>query len=254
MAEENKQQEVNSDADVQRQVAEDMRLNAIVKSHVGRQLKPVLEALEKLNKRFDDSGKQAGAQDGASGDDKQRSADGKFQGKPDPEVARLRQELEAVKRSQQEALERAQRAEDAAAAKTMRDRMRVQLERGGIKDANHLEVLLTYLEKSNLRKGDDGVTRFASKRSRMKGAPAEELEYDDIDAGVVDWLQTAMAQSFLPAPTARRDQQAQQQASRRAPVAKKYDKPAQSDAEMHRRFQEQMEARGVDIVATLRGE
>jgi len=58
-----------------------------------------------------------------------------------------------------------------------------------------------YLKSTALRSSEDGSTRLVVKRARSAGVQPTALEYDDLSAGVADWLQDPANGAFLPPPT-----------------------------------------------------
>ena len=118
-----------------------------------------------------------------------------------------------------------------------------------MKGARATAVIALMRESGALRFDDDGKPELVVKRSRSKGAAAEELAFD-LSAGVDDWAKTPDAAEFLPAPTKTQSgAPPSQQNGRRAP--QKYAAPPVTDAEAVRRTAEQLESQGVNVNAIL---
>jgi hypothetical protein len=110
------------------------------------------------------------------------------------EIAELRKRLDDTEKARQG--EADARRRDAA-----QGRLRSLLEEKGIRK-EALGVLVTALSADgSLRYDEEGKPLLAVKRSRAKGASAEEYVFDDLQSGVEDWIKTDVAAAFIKAPT-----------------------------------------------------
>lgn len=146
----------------------------------------------------------------------------------------LEQQLADLKRQAEE--ERASRLrieED-----RRRDATRAQL-RKHLEDANVrpelLDMVLSHWEATGTLRYDEGKPLVSVKRSRSKNAPEEEITFDDLRAGVDDFVKSPMAAVLLKPP-----QSVQQAASisRPAGPVRTYERPAQSEEEAAARLVE----------------
>lgn len=174
--------------------------------------------------------------------------------KADPEVLKLREKLDALEKKNAEAEQRARAVEERSRKDSARATLREALEAKGIKGARARAVIADLEHSGALRFTDEGLPELAIKRSRMKGAPAEELAFDDLAAGIEDWSKTNDAAEFLPPPST-----VTTNAARRAPVTPTPRGPATpatpatpdrspSDAEVV----QQLARQGIDIDALVR--
>lgn len=168
---------------------------------------------------------------------------------PDPKLKLALEKLEQLERKAQEAESRARQVEVAAQQDRARATVRSQLETLGIKGVRAAAVM-AHLEASKaLRFDDEGKASIAVKRSRATKAPAEELAFEDLAAGVADWSKTDEAREFLPPPAAAAAR-AQAGGTRAAPP--RFDKPAATADEALARTVAQLQAAGVDVDAAFR--
>lgn len=121
--------------------------------------------------------------------------------KADPEVVKLREQLDKLTRSQAESEARAKAAEQKAARDTVHAQLKESLAQKGVTGARARAVIAD-LETSGALKFDEesGQYTLSVKRPRAKGAKAEELVFDDLAAGLDDWTKTPDAAEFLPPP------------------------------------------------------
>ncbi len=119
-------------------------------------------------------------------------------GKPDPAVAKLREELDGLKKKYEDAEKRARDTEDKARIDrthgTLRERLVGAKVRPELLDAAHL--LLT---TRALKFDDAGNPVVTVKRVRERNKAAEAVEFN-LDDGIADWLKSDEAKPFLPAP------------------------------------------------------
>lgn len=169
----------------------DTRLNAAITGHMKR----AQTAWEKaLDERL---AKLAPAPETKPTD---RAPDGPAQ-KADPEVLKLREQVEKLTRQAEEAARARAAVEDKARRDAARGELRGALEAKGVKGARATAVLAMLEHSGALRFTDEGAAELVIKRARTKGARAEELAFDDLAAGIEDWTKTADAAEFLPAPS-----------------------------------------------------
>lgn len=209
------------------------KLNAAVTAHAKR-----LE--ERFNKALDERFAKLSP---PKGDEKpeDKPAGGT---KADPEVARLREQVEKLTKQSADADAARLAAERRAIKDATHTQLREQLDGMGIKGAKARAVIHD-LEASGALKlnPESGAYELAVKRPRSKGARAEELTYDDLGAGLKDWSQTDDAREFLPAQQSAQ----QQQGGRRAPGVLPPRTPgAQGDATTSRRASPADAARALD--------
>jgi hypothetical protein len=172
----------------------DTKLNAAISGHLKR-------ALGGLDKTIADVVAKAVA--GLAPKPEDRPAGDAPAAKPDPAVARLQAEIEALKKRGEEAETRERHAVLTARKDRTRAEVLTHLDAKGVKGARARAVLADLEASGALRFEEDGTPKLAVKRVRSatKGASAEELEFDDLRAGVDDWTRTDDAREFLPAPT-----------------------------------------------------
>lgn len=139
--------------------------------------------MKRLEKRFDE---KIGAR---GGDEEQAAVTTQPAKKPtaSAEVAELRKMLEDER----------SRARMSEATKVLTEK----LTEAGIKPGLQKFVIghLLHTEKA-LAFDEGGNAKFTVRRSRAAGTPVEEIEFDDLGAGVNDWLKGDDAKHFLPAP------------------------------------------------------
>lgn len=237
--------------DDEKQIEADARLNAIVKSHLRRELKAFTQQLDAIKAAIAEKPKtETPAEEG-----KGRGPDGKFTSdKADPQVKALMDAQARIERELKEERDRRVALETKAKKDSIRGIIRAQLEEAGVK-GKRLDAAVIMLEQQNLVEQEGGEPIFKVARSRAKGGPVEEMEFDKLHEGVQDWLKSPDAADFLPAPTipnqGNRAAVRSGQQSGRQPV---YDKPARSFDEAIRRTAEQLAAKGVDITEALKGD
>lgn len=119
----------------------------------------------------------------------------------DPEVIRLREQVEKLTKQSDDERKQRLTVEEKSRKDSARTLLREQFEAKGIKGAR-AAALISHMEGTGaLRFDEDGRPLLAVKRSRAKGAAAEEYEFDDFKAGVEDWTKTSEAEEFLPPQT-----------------------------------------------------
>lgn len=208
------------------------KLNAAVTAHAKR-----LE--ERFNKALDEKlAKLAPPKTDDKPDEKPAGG-----AKTDPEVARLREQVEKLTKQSADAEAARMKAEQKAARDATHTALREQLDGLGVKGPKARAVIHDLEASGQLRLNTEtGAYELVVKRARTKGARAEELTYDDLGAGLKDWSQTDDAKEFLPA-----QQSAQQQGARRAPGALPPRVPGpQGDANSARRASPADAARTLD--------
>ena len=170
-------------------------ITAHLKRHAASQEKALADTIAKALEPL--KGGQGGEGQGAREQPAQTAA------KADPEVARLREQVEKLTKQSADADAARAKAEQKAARDATHAALREQLDGLGIKGARARAVIHD-LEASNaLRLNEEtGAYELAVKRPRSKGARPEELTYDDLAAGLKDWSQTDDAREFLPAQQA----------------------------------------------------
>jgi hypothetical protein len=121
--------------------------------------------------------------------------------KADPEVLKMREQLEKLTRSQAESEARAKAAEQKAARDATHATLREQLDSMGIKGPRARAVIHDLEASGMLKLSESGVYELTVKRARAKGAKAEELVFEDLADGLKDWALTEDAREFLPPPS-----------------------------------------------------
>lgn len=132
----------------------------------------------------------------------QQSADeGVGKGQKDSKTAELERQLAQMKKQLDEA-ERARREEAEARRRTeTRAAARAALEAKGVRKELLDLTLDALMANGTIRFEEDGRAVMVVKRSRAKGAAAEEQIFDDLADGVADWVQTETAAALIKAPT-----------------------------------------------------
>lgn len=179
-----------------------------------------------------------------------RPADG-AQGaaKADPEVIKLREQLDKLQRQADEDRKARAAVEEKSRREAARASIREALAAKGITGARARAVIADLEASGSIRFTEDGVPELVVKRARTKGSRAEELAFDDLAAGVEDWSKSDDAKEFLPATTA-----TQTAAPRRAglpltprvPSAQATDRVL-SDDERAEAAAKQLESSGIDV-------
>jgi len=239
----------DSPNDDEKQAELDQKLNAVVKSHLRRELKAL--NLDQSIQAAITKAMEAQAAAVKPEEGKGRTADGKFTSeKVDPQVKALMDAQARIERELKEERDRRISLEVKAKKEAIRAQMRTGLEAKGIK-GKRLEAAVIMLENQNLieQEGGDPVFRYA--RSRGKGAPVEEMDFD-ISSGIQDWLNGPDAADFLPAPTVNAQRTGNQVNRTGQPKKPVYDKPAKTVEEMMRRTTEQLAALGIDASEALK--
>lgn len=137
------------------------------------------------------------------------------------------QKLADLQRRLDEADAKARKAEDDRRKDQTRGQLSQHLKTAGVRD-ELLDMVVTHWEaKGVLKYDEDGKPLVSVKRSRTKNGPEEEMTFDDLKAGVDDFVKSASAAVLLKPPATH--QQAQQ-GGKSGPV-RTYDRPAQSEEE-----------------------
>lgn len=174
-------------------------INAAVTSQLKRHLKDVVtkadlesvsaSLVEKvtaaLPKPEPDEGKKGGKQPG-----------------DDPEVAKLRKDLEAMKAQHAEATKRAQETERTAKVKETVAQIGTLLDGGldpKLKVRGEYRDLLLEHFGGRVKVLDDGAVVVKSRRAPSKGLPEEDVDLP-ADEAVRDWFKSEKAKAYLPAP------------------------------------------------------
>jgi hypothetical protein len=249
MAEEQKNQDQHDD-DIAKQAESDAKLNAVVKSHLRRELKAFQDQFGAL-KNLDQSiaAAVAKALETKPADDKKAD---KSAEKGDPQIKLLMEKHEKLERELKESRDRAAALETKAKKDGIRAQIKAALEAKGIK-GTYQKVLVTQMEAENVREDEEGNVRFAVSRSRSKGSPVEELEFD-INTGIEDWCKTDDASDFLPPPKkfdAPVRGAAQKPVLNRRPESRSGTATELSEAEAAKRTAQMLEAKGINWTAIL---
>lgn len=159
-----------------------------------------------------------------------RPADG-AQGaaKADPEVIKLREQLDKLTRQADEDRKARTLVEEKSRRENARTAIREALAAKGITGAKARAVIADLEASGAVRFSEDGVPELVIKRARMKGSRAEDFAFDDIAAGVEDWSKSDDAKEFLPA-----QQPASAPARRGRPIPRHAKRPRSRFARRHR--------------------
>ena len=199
------EQDQGDDLDAKIAAAVDARLNAAITSHMKRlkgdldkSLAPITKAMAKLSAAEPQGGaggQGAGAQQG-------QQAQGAA-ARVDPELAKLREQFDALKREAEENRKARETAERSALRDKVHGELRQHLEGLGVKGAMARAVIHD-LEASGALAFDPETNGYqlTVKRARSKGARAEAVAFTEFADAVKDWSQTDEAREFLPANTA----------------------------------------------------
>lgn len=146
----------------------------------------------------------AKAGDGKTGDKK--TDDGKAED-PDEQKRSNKTRIEALEKQLAEeraAREASDKQRKQQAIDNAKDRQRQalisQLEAKGVKGAKARALVRDMELEGQLKFDAEAKARLLVKRSRIEGEPAELQEFDDLEAGVADWVKTKAAEEWLPAP------------------------------------------------------
>jgi hypothetical protein len=173
--------------------------------------------------------------------------------KADPEVIKLREQLDKLTRQADEDRKARAAVEEKSRRENARTSIREALAAKGITGARARAVIAD-LEASNaVRFTEDGVPELVIKRARMKGSRAEELAFDDLAAGIEDWSKSDDAKEFLPATTVqtaapRRAGSATTSPARASSAATSHDR-ALTDDERAEAAAKHLEANGLDVAS-----
>lgn len=140
----------------------------------------------------------------------------------------LEQQLADLKRQVDEERTSRLRIEDERRRDTTRGQLRKHLEGANVRP-ELLDMVLSHWEATGtLKYDDDGKALVTVKRSRTKGAPEEEMTFDDLKQGVEDFVKLPMAAVLIKPPES--VQRAQQQGAAQNGV-RTFARPAQSEEE-----------------------
>lgn len=171
--------------------------------------------------------------------------------KADPEVIKLREQLDKLTRQADEDRKARAAIEEKSRREAARTAIREALAAKGITGAKARAVIADLEASGAVRFTEDGVPELVIKRARMKGSRAEELAFDDIAAGIEDWSKSDDAKEFLPAqqPAAAQPRRATPLSpTARATPAALGNRPL-SDDERAEAAAKQLEAHGVDVTS-----
>lgn len=169
--------------------------------------------------------------------------------KADPEVLKLRDQVERLQRQAEEATRARADAEQRARRDGARAQLREALEAKGVKGARARAVIADLEAQGAVRFDEEtGAASLVLKRVRTKGASAQELAFDDLAAGIDDWSKSPDAAEFLPAPqtatTPRRPGAPQTATTQRTGPAR-----PQTDDEIAEAVAQDLERQGVDVAS-----
>jgi hypothetical protein len=185
----------------------DVRVNKAISSHLKRELPKLGETisalvLSKLKPAGDEDGDQDGEGGETGGEQQaqggQRSPDGKFKGKVDPELDRrmraLEKETAAAKKRAEEAEKKQAEMEARRRTDEENDLSQKALLALGIKDDVQLEAALMFHRgKGRIARDEDGKPVFVR---RDKDGDEERVP---LDQGLREWGKSDEAKRFLPA-------------------------------------------------------
>lgn len=169
------------------------------------------------------------------------------QPKPEPEDGKgkgdstkdkiYEQKLVDLQRRLDEADAKTRKAEDDRRRDTTRGQLRQHLENSNVRK-ELLDMVVTYWEANGtLRYDEEGKPLVSVKRSRSKNAAEEEMTFDDLKAGVEDFVKRADAAVLLKPPSSINGNTA---AGGKPGQIRTYDKPAQSEEEAASRMAEML--------------
>lgn len=174
---------------------DDAALNAKINAAITAHMKRATTAFEK--QLADTVAKLAPAREEKPADKPADGAQGAA--KADPEVIKLREQLDKLTRQADEDRKARAAVEEKSRRENARTAIREALAAKGITGAKARAVIADLEASSAVRFTEDGVPELVIKRARMKGSRAEELAFDDIAAGIEDWSKSDDAKEFLPA-------------------------------------------------------
>lgn len=123
--------------------------------------------------------------------------------KADPEVMKLREQVEKLQRQAEEATRARTETEQRSRRESARAQLREALDAKGVKGAKARAVIADLEAQGAVRFDEEtGTASLVLKRVRTKGARAEELAFEDLAAGIEDWAKSPDAAEFLPPPQA----------------------------------------------------
>ena len=119
----------------------------------------------------------------------ERSVDG-AQGaaKADPEVIKLREQIDKLTRQADEDRKARATVEERSRRENARAAIREALAAKGVTGAKARAVIADLEASGAVRFSDEGAPELVIKRARTKGTRAEELAFDDLAAGIEDWV------------------------------------------------------------------
>jgi hypothetical protein len=209
-------------------------VNQAISSHAKRQSSAIEKLLEEKLGKFAEAIKPAPATEG------EKSTKGST------EAQMVKQQMDELRRLYDE--EKAARVATDTKSKwdSAQNQLRLALQKKQIRP-ELLEVAVGHLAHVSkaLRFDENGNPILGVKRSRMKGAAAEENIFD-IDGGVEDWLKTEEAKPFMPPPPSLNMLKQNGQAGNRTALPK-YEQGPVSDEDRARRMAEMLSAAGVEL-------
>lgn len=146
----------------------------------------------------------------------------------------LEQQLADLKRQAEEERASRLRIEEDRRRDTTRSQLRKHLEDANVRP-ELLDMVLSHWEATGTLRYDEGKPLVSVKRSRSKNGPEEEITFDDLKAGVEDFVKSPTAAVLLKPPAS-----AQQAAAVNRPTGpiRTYERPAQSEEEAAARLVE----------------
>lgn len=190
--------EADKDAELEARIAK--VANSAVTAQLKRELPKHLDAFKgDLSKLLDERLPKAKVDgDGKGADDANKGAQGNA-AKADPELLRMKEQLEKLQKQSAESEARAKAAEERSRREKTETALRSELvERHGLRPEHADAVVTTWLAKGVVKFNDDGEPVLTVRRARSKGAREEELEFD-LANGVADWAKSEGAKPWLPA-------------------------------------------------------
>lgn len=176
--------------------------------------------------------------------------------KPDPEIIKLKEQLEKIQQVSEANAAKAREVELASKKEKSLTAIKEALGTKGITGSKARLVINDLVSTGAVRFDEEGNAIATVRRSRSKGTQPADIEYalrDGTQGWLEDWEKSEDAAIVLPPPTPAtpaRPGYGQPGGTRRGPVT--YDKPAQSEQEALRRAEEMLINQGVDIAAAFR--
>jgi hypothetical protein len=177
-------------------------VNAALTTHTKRQAASLEKTIaDSIARAFESRAKP---EDGGDGDGGTTGKKPGGDAKPSPEMKAMADKLARLEKENAEEKAARRETEQRAKRDAVRGTLREQLEAAGIKGARS-RAALALLEAEGVVRFDaeTGTPSIVVKRSRSKGAAADEMTFDDLGEGVKDWLKSPDAGEFIPAPAAK---------------------------------------------------